>query len=91
MPKLVFYIGVGGQNNVCIIMILFCGRVVFHTDILRAWHTFLHQTKPKHSCMGGYCLSRTIQDLKVSLKECINWLIYYSTCIYIIFLEALML
>ena len=27
MPKLVFYIGVhvGGQNNVCIIMILFCG------------------------------------------------------------------
>ena len=25
MPKLVFYIGVGGQNNVCIIMILLCG------------------------------------------------------------------
>ena len=27
MPKLVFYIGVhvGWQNNVCIIMILFCG------------------------------------------------------------------
>lgn len=25
MPKLVFYIGVGGQNNVCIIMMSFCG------------------------------------------------------------------
>ena len=27
MPKLVFYLGVGGQNNVCIIMILFCGMI----------------------------------------------------------------
>ena len=27
MPKLVFYMGVGGQNNVCIIMILFYGMI----------------------------------------------------------------
>ena len=29
MPKLVFYIGVGEQNNVCIVMILFCGMSSF--------------------------------------------------------------
>ena len=74
MPKLVFYIGVGGQNNVCIIMILFCGMSsLSHSTqtFLGLWHTFLHQTKPKNICVGGYMygMCRTIRDLKVSLKE----------------------
>lgn len=79
MPKLVFYMGVGGQNNVCIIMILFCGMISLSHRHSQGFGTrFLHQTKPENICMGGYMygMSRTTQDLKVSLKECIKWLIY---------------
>ena len=63
--------------------------VVLHTDILRAWHTFLHQTKAKNFCMGGYGMSRTTWDLKLSAKEFIKIMVQDILFMYVIFLEVL--
>ena len=63
--------------------------VVFDTDVLRVWHTFLHKTKPKNICVGGYGMSRTTWDLKLSAKEFIKWFKIYYLCMLLFFLEVL--
>ena len=60
MPKLVFYIGVGGQSNVCIIMILFCGMSSLshstQTFLGLGTHSFTRQS-PRTSAWEATCMA----------------------------------
>ena len=59
MPKLVFYIVVGEQNNVCIVMILFCGTSSFlHRHSLGfGTHSFTKQLSPRTSAWEATCMA----------------------------------
>ena len=58
MPKLVFYIGVGGQN-VCIIMILFCGMSSLSHRHSYGFGTrsFTKQLSPRTSAWEATCMA----------------------------------
>ena len=58
MPKLVFYMGVGGQNNVCIIMILFCGMISLSHRHSQGFgtHPFTRQS-PRTSAWEALCIA----------------------------------
>ena len=61
MPKLVFYMGVGGQNNVCIIMILFCGMSsLSHSTqafLGLGTHSFTRQSPRTDSAWEDTCMA----------------------------------